>query len=150
MEDDESSADELVIQITNAMRSSGRAELKLSDEAEISFSSHIKTLLSIDSLTLAAKTLGLRTEYQKSFCDVRILTDIRPIFGTQINNPVGAFVGHTLKIEYHEGGEHKDFYVALDHEELGKVRRALDRAESKAAVLKSIIGQSGIPDFDRE
>lgn len=149
MADQEISADEFVVQLTNVMRSSDRADLKISEDTEIAFSSHLKRLLSVESLILSAKALGLRNDYQRSYCDIRILTDIRPIFGSPAEKPVGAFVENTLKIEYHEDGEHKEFYVALDNEDLGKIRKALDRAESKTAALKSVIRESGIPDFDR-
>ncbi len=149
MADQDISADEFVVQLTNVMRSSDRTDLKISEESEIAFSSHLKRLLSVESLTLSAKALGLRNDYQRSYCDIRILTDIRPVFGSPAEKPLGAFVEHTLKIEYHEDGEHKEFYVALDNEDLGKIRKALDRAESKTAALKSVIRESGIPDFDR-
>lgn len=147
--DEEISVDEFVIQLTSVMRCSDQTDLRISEETEVAFSSHLKKLLSVESLTLAAKALGLRGDYQRSYCDSRILTDIRPIFGSPTEKPVGAFVEHTLKIEYHENGEHKEFYVVLDNGDLGKIRKVLDRAESKAAALKSIIRESGIPDFDR-
>ena len=149
MAEQEISADEFVIQLTSAMRSGDQTDLKISEDAEITFSSHLKKFLSIASVSLSAKALGLRNDYQRSYCDIRILTDIRPIFGSPAEKPVGAFVEHTLKIEYHEDGDHKEFYVAVDNEDLRKIRKALDRAESKTAVLKSIIRESGIPDFDR-
>lgn len=123
MADQEISADEFVIQLTNVMRSSDQKNLRISEDAEIAFSSHLKKLLSIESLGLAAKAFGLRDDYERTYCDIRILTDIRPIFGNPAEKPIGAFVEHALKIEYHEHGEHKEFYVALDDKNLGKSRR---------------------------
>lgn len=131
-----------------AMRTSGREDLKLADGEEEEFKDKLSNLLSVDSLSVSSKATRLRTDYPKTFCTVRILTDIRPVFAETVGDPTGAVISHTLKIDYHEDENLKEFYVALDAEDLRKLKSVLERAESKATALKSILAKSGVTDLD--
>ena len=147
--DSDTTIEDFTSQLVNAMRSSGKEGLGLSEEAEASFSGKIKTLLSINSLKFTAKALGLKQEHQKLFCDVKVISDIRPVFVNAGQRPMGGFIGHMLRIQYHEDEELKQFSVALDGSDIAKFRQVLERAETKAASLKSLIAEVGITDFDR-
>lgn len=73
---------------------------------------------------------------------------MRPVFRQPNAKPIGSVINHTLKIEYHEDGDHKDFYVALDAQDLSELKGVLERAETKAISLRSFLKQSEMPDLN--
>jgi len=146
--DSEVSVDKVASDLVDAMRASAREDLRLSPENEDVFKNRIVRLLNISSLNMSAKACRVRTDYPGVFCDAKILSDIRPVFDKPGDKPIGSVINHTLRIEYHEEGDHKEFYVALDTEDLSKLKRTLERAETKAASLKAYLKNSNMPDLD--
>jgi hypothetical protein len=61
--------------------------------------------------------------------------------------PYGAVVIHTLKLSYHEEGDHKDFLVALDDDDIKALRAVLDRAEAKARFLRKQLKDTHVDDL---
>jgi hypothetical protein len=53
-----------------------------------------------------------------------------------------------LRIGYHQDGEHTEFSVAMNTDDVRATLKAMERAERKAATLKSFIQKSGIPYFE--
>jgi hypothetical protein len=106
----------------------------------------------VDSKTIhitSAKAAELHTEVERSFCNVRILTDIRPIFTEDASEtPRGMTVLHNMQVGYHDDtGRHKEFYVTLDDDDLEDLKQAIERAEKKKKVLEGMFGKSGCPFF---
>ncbi len=94
-------------------------------------------VLSIESLTVSAKAVTLLTDHERTLVSIRILSDVRHVFQSDAEKePYGAVIYHMLKLSYHEGREHKEFFVALDGDDLASLRLALDRADAKTATLK--------------
>ncbi len=128
-------------------------ELKLTEERRASFKERMIRLLGIESLGTFAKAKDLQAENERTFCDARILTDLRPVFGKSIQDgPKGLVIVHLLKLGYHQDqGEHESFFVALDAEDLNTLKAVIERAEIKAEVIKSKIsgGQPNVAFFDR-
>jgi hypothetical protein len=99
-------------------------------------------LLSCDhSLGVTAKVLDVRGDHGCVFCNARILTDIRAVFGEDpTRSPVAGTVIHSLRIEYHDVDDHhRRFYVALDGDDLRILRGLIDRAIKKESALKQEI-----------
>jgi len=140
--------DKTASELVDAMRASEMEDLKLPPEEEAKFKSRITTLLSIPSVNMSAKASRVRTDYPNVFYDARILSDVRPIFDKPGAKPIGEIINHTLRIDYRSHGVHKEFYVTLDAEDLNKLKRVFERAETKAASLKSLIKSSDVPDLD--
>jgi hypothetical protein len=145
--DEETPLAEHLSELTSAMQASGRTELALSENERIEFEERLNKLLSVKTLVISSKVERLRLDYPATLHDATILSDIRPIFDTADERPVGCAIAHTLEIEYHESGEHKEFYVVLDNEDLQKMKRVIQRAEAKAASLKALLKTSGLPDL---
>jgi hypothetical protein len=116
-----------------------KSDLRLNEEQRISFREKLLTLLSIDRLWLISKAFDLQTDDERTFCDARILTDLRPVFGAQVSEgPRATVIVHLLKLGYHENNKrHQKFYVALDSKDLKELKKVIDRAEEKATALKS-------------
>jgi hypothetical protein len=124
----------------------------VTEEQKKIFEARITTLLSINgALDVASKVGELLLEYDHLFLSSRIITDIRPVFDSDLNKiPAGALIVHTLKLEYKQGNEEKDFYIALDTNDVKKLREQLDRAEQKAESIKLMLNQAQVSYLDVE
>jgi hypothetical protein len=122
------------------------AEPRLSHDNCTAFKRCLNDLLTADVFSIGAKALALMQEHERTFCQARIITDIRPVFGSEVSKPPRAVVvAHTLRISYHEGDERKDFYVALDSDDIESLRELLDRADAKARSLEDVIVSTKVP-----
>jgi hypothetical protein len=138
------SAADLVAELRAAMEASGKAELQPSDWS--AFEESITEALSEESaLAVSSKARDVMQDHSKIYCYSRVLTDLRPIFKSDIGQGPSAFVTvHTLKIAYHENGEHKEFFVALDREDVKQLADLLARAAKKEDSLKSLSHDKGL------
>lgn len=133
----------LASDVFDAMRLTAEEGLKISTSEQQKFKDRLEKLLSADCLSYAAKAQGLRSDFACIFCDAKILTDLRPIFEKPEEHPTGAVITHTLKLVYHEGGNHKELYLALDLEDITELKKILDRAESKDKSLIPFLEEMG-------
>lgn len=106
----------------------------------------LRTLLIFDeTLGVAVKAGQLWFSHERTLSDVQIISDIRPIFTSNVEKgPTAAMITHVLRIAYRDSEryERRDFYIALDAADIKKLRDALDRAEQKAKGLKSSVKES--------
>ncbi len=96
---------------------------------------------------MAARASDIVTEYDRVFHDVRILTDMRPVFGVDPEDgPKAAALIATLKVEYHisQGPVESDFY-ALEHSDLLRLRDAVDRALVKHSSMRKLMERMNLP-----
>lgn len=116
------------------------------EEEFTSFKNRITDLLDVDSITISAKALSLHGDFENTFCEAKILTDVRSVFGASVEEkPVGFVITHTLKIGYHDdSARHREFYVALDEDDLSTLRDVVGRAEKKAKSVKATMDKTGI------
>lgn len=108
------------------------------------FKDRLVKLLNVKGVGIAAKAVDLQTDDERTFCGVRILTDLRPVFGSNIaDGPEGMVIVHLLKLGYHQTGidRHVNFYVSLDSDDLKMLRKVIDRAEQKANALKATMSR---------
>ena len=73
------------------------------------------------------------------------MSDIRPVFAGSPGDTAGALIIHNLNISYHNGSRHKEFYVALDSDELDELKQVIERAQKKAVSLKLLLKKSSTP-----
>jgi hypothetical protein len=106
----------------------------------------LRSLYTIDSLTTTAKAKVIISDHEHSLCTSRLFTDIRPIFrDIAEEGPKALMLVHTLKLAYHEGGELKEFFVAMDGDDLEALYRVTERAREKAKALKEFITRTDVP-----
>jgi len=84
---------------------------------------------------LRSKALEVMSSQDRVFCTVRLLSDIRPVFQESPDTISSAMVIHNLRIGYHKNGEHQEFSVAMNTEEVRKIKEVLERAEKKTKTL---------------
>lgn len=150
---DDLSVEEFVDDVCDAMERLDHPDHRLQPSDRADFAGKLLTLLNAEIFALVAKAHDLVTEDERIFCHARILTDLRPIFGSNVEDGPKAMIAlHTLKLAFHEQGssdDHGEFYVALDAEDLQTLRKLIDRAEAKAKALSSILNGSirvfGVP-----
>lgn len=110
------------------------------------FRTRVTRLLGVESIATVTKASRVLTDYERAFYDVKILSDLRPVFPTEpASGPIGMGIVHTLEIQFHKNGsDHDKFFVALTTTDLKKLRSALDRAELKVGMLRDGLTQSGV------
>lgn len=108
---------------------------------------HIEEILSFDdSLGVTSKALRVMLEHEHVWHSARVLTDLRPVFGADPKQaPAAAVIIHNLKIAYQAGREIREFFVALDNQDLRKLQEVLERAVKKEASLSSVAEKAGLP-----
>lgn len=145
-----SSLPEFVEGVLRAMDESEVKDLELSGEDRDRFKDHLVTLLGANSITVGMKANELLVEYEHTLHDARVLTDIRPVFGPDTEEPpAGAVVVHMLKIGYHDASDEvKEFFVALDTADVDRLIRTLKRANQKAESLRGVIEATEVPYID--
>ena len=119
---------------------------KISDEELPIIRQRFKDLLGLKTLEVISKAVGLQREEERIYCEAKIISDIRPVFGENIKvKPVAATITHSLKISYHENGDHKEFYIVLDEVDLDELEQVIKRAKTKTETLDQVLSDSGIP-----
>jgi len=143
----ESSVAEFVPILIAAMQATGSRDLTVPDENKEAVIAKLTSLLSMSALERASKVEQLKADHQGIFYDAKILTDLRPVFDQPKERPVGAIVNQTLKIVWHESGEHRELYLSLDTEDVGKLQKIAERAADKMSSLKALLKSANIPDL---
>jgi hypothetical protein len=143
---------DIVKGIAQAMEEGESERLRISSEDRPRFEDRLTKLLSIDPLRVTVRAGRLSVEGEHSLQDVRVLTDIRPVFEPEDPeaDPRGAIIVHTLKLSYWGDNRINHFFVTLDPSDLRKLLNHLERAGSKAETLKSILRSTQLPYIDAE
>lgn len=145
--DEDTPLSENISSLARAMQASGKPELELSESERAEFEKRLEKLVAIRTVVITSKVMRLRVDYPIIFHEASILTDMRPVFDNPEERPLGFSVSHTLRIAYHENGEHKEFFVILDDDDLGMMRKAIQRAEAKALSVRSLLKVSNLSDL---
>jgi hypothetical protein len=115
-------------------------ELRIPPKELPKLRSLLERLLDIGTLNTIAKAARLQRDGERLYCSSKVLSDIRPVFGSDPSErPRGAVLTHTLKIGYHEGSGHTEFHVVLDSTDLGELANVIRRAELKDKTLRGLL-----------
>lgn len=146
VEEDFETHEQLAEEICEAIADTDSEILNLPEGKRERFKQRLVKFLDIDSLRVASKANILLHEYEHVVHNARVLTDIRPIFGTNPDAPPkAALIVHTLKINYHDAEGLKEFYVAMDSDEMDQLMYVLDRADAKSKSLKAVLEAAKLP-----
>jgi hypothetical protein len=142
---DETPPEELAEQVVQAMT---EVTKDLKDKQEL-LKQRLVRFFKIETLLVAAKAAGVLQSHENTFCNARILTDMRPVFGSDATvTPNAAVIVHMLNLSYHHEGELKEIYLAMDTIDIEILREVLDRADLKCQSLKSLIQRAGVTYLD--
>ena len=103
-------------------------------------------VLASPSISAPAKARSILIDHANYLCRARIFSDVRPVFGSDVDQtPTTAMITHTLKLSYHQGtGPLKDFFVALERNDLDELSRLIERAKAKEKSLHVTLAAAGI------
>jgi hypothetical protein len=107
----------------------------------------ITALLQNATVRRYAKAMGLRNEYERIVTDTRILSDIRPVFDDDQEDPSikAAIVNHTLRFTYNAGdGERHETHFALDVDDLKKLKAQIDKALKKDKASQGLVEAANV------
>ena len=147
----EVSTSQFVDDVIQSIETNNYEGLSLPNESRDSFRERLTSLLETNSLALGTKAYNILFEHGQNLTSFRILTDIRPIFREQVEEPLGAaLIIHTLKVEYLQEGDTKEFFVAMDTKDIAQLMDVLKRAQAKEENLKSLLQATGVTYIDAE
>lgn len=108
-------------------------------------------LVEAKAIATTARAADLQGDHERLFHDARVLSDIRPVFDLDLTGPpTGAVVNQELKIEYFEGDALKQIFIALDRQDLDRLKELVDRAIIKTDAIQALLRQAGMTYFDAE
>lgn len=143
LEDEEYLAEQLVETVRDY------EDLDLSDEDLARLQSRVTSLMGEEtSIALAYKAVLVRNDHKNVFYSARLYTDIRPIFKGLHLESQGSIAGyaliHNLKISFNDIEGRKEFFVALDSEDLELLKDEVQRAIEKELVLEKFMNSTNI------
>ena len=141
--------EEFVDEVLDAIKESTDIALPTNEEETASLKNKLTDLLNVSSLADFLKAADLFSEYEHILHDSRVVTDVRAVFGTSLDNPpIGALIIHNLKLCYSQAGRVKEIFVAMDDKDVEKLSRVLKRAEEKSRSLKKVLDKARVPYID--
>jgi hypothetical protein len=99
----------------------------------------IQALSGDHPLNLARKSERLSYAHQSILTEVRIITELRPVFTEAGDSIVQSVVVNTLLIDYVEAGQSRRLAVGLDAADVTTLGRVAQRAEIKVATIKEAV-----------
>ncbi len=94
-------------------------------------------------IVLSIKAEKLSYLHENLYQDAEIITDARPVFGSDGASIVEFIVTHSLVLRHYSfGSSPKRVHFSMDAADVSHLKEACERAETKAASLKSALGGS--------
>jgi hypothetical protein len=113
--------------------------------------SRVEAVVDSKEINITTAKIGeIQMEVERSFCRARILTDVRAAFSDDASAlPTGMTLLHTLQVGYHdETGNHKEFYVTLESDDLKGLKEVIERAEVKKKSLEQLLAKADCKLFE--
>ena len=143
------SPEELIAEIRDALAREKEEHPRLDPDAGnwMALESFLLEVLRLDSpLALTAKAAVLRMDVERLYCTSKTLSDLRPIFKSDSEQPAAMLALHTLQISYHlPDFELAEFSVVMTERHLRKLRDVVDRALRKHEQLRLFADSAKVP-----
>jgi hypothetical protein len=135
--------------LIQTFRTSPDPHLAVTDDDEAGrVRARFKKLLSIENIGLLSKAMRLQRDGERLYCEAKILSDLRAVFHDDVSSrPAGAVLTHTLKLSYHENGDHKDFFIILESQDLERLRKIVEGAQAKELTLRTLLDEAKLQDL---
>jgi hypothetical protein len=135
-----------------ARRLSESTELELDDEARTRLCSRAESILTTNVYETTAVATDLQTQNGRNYQSARIVTDVRPVFGEDLDaDPSGAVIVETLQVQtWTRDGDTELIFVSMDEADLKQLHATVERALKKTATLKRFIDETGMSYFELE
>ena len=116
----------------------------IAQESRDCFVARLSELLGMRAVAISSKAFSLAVADNSPFDDIRIISDVRPIFSEEASQLdfSGALIVHHMVIGV--SGQGDDLFCTLTTADLLKVKKAVDRALEKDKKLRSVLRGSPI------
>ncbi|WP_420437344.1 hypothetical protein [Candidatus Poriferisodalis sp.] len=112
--------------------------LDLDNEDRATFTTRLGALVVDGPIQRLQKGHQLALDYRDVILGTRIVTDIRPVFGEDIDDgPHAALISHILRIDSQQENQSESYFFAMEEQDLYILQHAVGRALAKAAALKT-------------
>ena len=111
-------------------------QAKLWEEHRGTFLEVVRTYSEDNPVAISQKAHRLSYEHEKLLARADILTDARPVFDSAGLKIVEVVITHMLALTYISGRVSKNVHIAVDADDVIKLRKACERAIAKAQTLK--------------
>ncbi len=119
--------------------------LDLSDSESERLAERIKQLIGHGMVIALHKSFDISFSHERLFLDSQITSDIRPVFGDEIEDGMAAVVlTHSLRIDFIQAGRKDSVYVTLDPSDLSALHQVVERASAKADSIATTLEDAGI------
>jgi len=128
----DSSADEVADAVSRS------PDFDFSPEEQAKLRSRLQLLVQAAAITTTARALELLTENDRNYQTARVITDLRPVFGPDVEQrPPGAVIVEMLQLHtWGRNGDPETIYVAMDEADLQELQGVVERALKKTKTLK--------------
>ena len=127
---------------------SASEQFGLGDSDSRRLAARIMSLIQHGPIRMLQKGAALALEHDRLFLDAQIVTDVRPVFGDDVEEGMAAAVlTHSLRIDFIQAGRNESFYVSLDPLDLKNMHQVVDRAINKSDFLGATLESAGIANF---
>ncbi len=117
------------------------------DEDKISEWNKLKPLFqelfSLPEIWTVVKALDLAYDYTNLLRNIKILTDIRPVYNEEATEILGAVVSNTLRLYYDSSEGTISLSIALDEEDVENLLDSCTRALEKAKTAQRFMREKG-------
>jgi len=108
-------------------------------------------ILMTTAVTTTAVGIDLLTQHERNYGSARIFTDVRPLFGLDVESaPIGAVVIEMLQLQTwgRDRQGQRTIHVAMDEADLLELQGVIERALKKTATVKASLRAQGTPTFE--
>ena len=126
-------------------------ELRLDEITQRRLRDRLAALTQSPAIEVHAKARSLQQDRENTYCRARIITDLRPIFGSDARqSPKAVLVAHMLRITYHHGnqGTLRDLFLTLRTEDLDLLGELVERARLKAESLHAFTAAADLREIN--
>lgn len=136
------SEDEPSKEVVSSIVQALKEQLKIKVPAE--FEKHLFDLFEPDNLwNVNVKASELLWEREKILVSTRAITDFRPVFSDNKDCKIqGWIIIHNLRITFNENSEEKEIFLALDSNDLEKLKDVVLRATAKEKTIREDFGKT--------
>jgi hypothetical protein len=98
-----------------------------------------KQLLTTPAVRLVSIALDLMYEHENLLQNIRVITDIRPVFSDDTSHIEGSVVSHTLRLRYDSTEGDHSISIAMDETDIRELERQCKRALLKAQTARALM-----------
>jgi hypothetical protein len=134
---------------------SSAPELRVSDVRRRTLAERLVALFGATGVRLSVRASQLALSDERLFVGARGSVSVRPVFdGSRAESAPaslgGAFLIYSMQISFHQYNRDDAITLALDAEDLQKLRAELDRVEGEAKALESVLRTAGVVVFSND